>query len=245
LQGPAGDSLVVLQAGELGPRSALRRLMEGAETAAALPCYADDAGNLGRVIHDALAAESLSLSAEASAYLAANLGADRAITRSELAKLALYARGSRRVELEDAMAVVGDSAALTLDDLCFAATGGETSALDRAYERCLQEGQSEVAVLRAVSRHLLRLQLLVDRVDRGEAFDQVVKSLRPPVFFPRQAQLRRQAQSWPADRIRRALDLIMDAELACKSTGMPAAAVCGRALMQIAALARQRRPAKR
>jgi DNA polymerase-3 subunit delta len=241
LQGPAGDTLVVLQAGELPPRSALRRMMEEAENAAALPCYADDAGSLDRVIHDALAAESLTLSQEAAAFLAANLGSDRAVTRSELAKLALYARGAGRVELADAMAVVGDSAALSLDDLCYAATGGETAALDRALERSLQEGQSEVAVLRAVSRHLLRLQLVAARVARGETVDNALRALRPPVFFARQAQFRRQAQSWPLERVGRALDLILAAELACKTTGMPGAAVCGRALMQIAALARQGR----
>ncbi|MPY73031.1 MAG: DNA polymerase III subunit delta [Alphaproteobacteria bacterium] len=239
LQGPPGDTLVVLQAGELGPRSALRRLMEAADHAAALPCYADDAGNLDRVVHDALAAEQLSVSAEASAFLVANLGSDRAITRSELAKLALYAKGSQRVELNDAMAVVGDSAALSLEDLCFAVTGGEMAALDRALERSLQEGQSEVGVLRAVSRHLLRLQLIVDRAGRGESLEYILKSLRPPVFFARQGQIRRQAQGWPPERIRRALDLVLAAELACKTTGMPEAAVCGRTLMQVAALARQ------
>jgi DNA polymerase-3 subunit delta len=241
LQGPAGDTLVVLQAGELAPRSALRRLVEGSDAAAALPCYADDAGSLDRVIHDALAAESLTVSEEAMAFLAANLGADRAITRSELAKLALYARGAERVELADAMAVVGDSAALSLDDLCYAAAGGETAALDRALERSAQEGQSPVTVLRAVSRHLLRLQLVASRVARGEPLDTVLRTLRPPVFFARQSQFRRQAQSWPPERIGRALDLVLAAELGCKTTGMPDTAICGRALMQIAALARQSR----
>jgi DNA polymerase-3 subunit delta len=241
LQGPVGDTLVVLQAGELAPRSALRRLMEGAENGAVMPCYADDAGNLDRVIRDALTAESLTVSQEAAAFLVANLGSDRAVTRSELAKLALYAKGTGRVELADAMAVVGDSAAMSLDDLCFAATGWETATLDRALERSLQEGVSEVAVLRAASRHLLRLQLVAARVAVGETVDNALRALKPPVFFARQAQFRRQAQGWPPERVALALDLVLAAELACKTTGMPEAAICGRALMQIAALARQGR----
>lgn len=241
MQRPGGDSLIVLQAGDLGARSALRKLCEDAEDAAAVPCYADDARDLDRVVHEALAAEQLSVSPEAGAYLVANLGSDRGITRSELQKLALYARGSRRIELDDAAAVVGDSAALSLDDLCFAVTEGDLAALDRAMERSLQEGQSEVAILRAVSRHLLRLQLTVDRVGRGESAEQALKTLRPPVFFKRAAQFRRHAQSWRADRIGRALQLALTAELGCKTTGMPETAVCGRALMQIAALAKQGR----
>lgn len=241
LDGPSGDTLVVLQAGELPTRSALRRLIEAADDAAAVPCYADDEGSLGRVIRETLAADALAVSEEAADFLAANLGSDRAVTRAELAKLALYARGAGRVELADAMAVVGDSAAMSLEDLGFAAAGGATAELDRALERCLQAGQSEVAVLRAVSRHLLRLQLVAARTAKGEAVDAAMRALRPPVFYQRQAQFRRQVQNWPLARIGRALDLVLAAELACKSTGMPAAAVCGRALMQISALGRQGR----
>jgi DNA polymerase-3 subunit delta len=239
LDRPMGDTLVVLQAGELGPRSTLRAFMEKSPQAAALPCYSDDVRDLDRVIHEALAAESLSVSPEASAFLAANLGSDRGITRAELAKLALYAQGKPRVELEDAMAVVGDSAAISLDDLCFAVTGGETAALDRALERSFQEGQSDVGVLRTVARHLLRLQLAIDKSAQGEAFDRILKSFRPPLFFKRHGEFRRQAQSWSAERVGRALDFTLAAELSCKSTGIPGAAVCGRTLMQIAALARQ------
>jgi len=43
LANPRGDSLVVVEAGELGPRSSLRKLVEGADNAAALACYGDEA----------------------------------------------------------------------------------------------------------------------------------------------------------------------------------------------------------
>jgi len=91
----------------------------------------------------------------------------------------------------------------------------------------------------------MRLQLAVSMVDRGDTPERAVKSLRPPVFFKRNTQFQRQMQSWSAVGIGRAIELALRAELSCKSTGMPAAAVCGRALLQIAALARQNRRARR
>ena len=245
LASPTGDSLVVLQAGELGPRSSLRRLIEEDAAGAAVPCYADDMRDLDRVVRETLAAASLAVSPDASAYLTANLGSDRGVTRSELQKLALYAHGAARVELADAMAVVGDSAALSLDDLCFAAIDGDMPAADRAFERSLLEGQSEVAILRAISRHLMRLQVTVGRVDRGESAERAVKALRPPVFFKRETQFRRQAESWSGARIAQAIELALQAEMSCKSTGIPATAVCGRTLLQIAALGRQVRRSRR
>ncbi|MCG8544077.1 MAG: DNA polymerase III subunit delta [Alphaproteobacteria bacterium] len=241
LAAPTGDSLVVFQAGDLGPRSALRRLFEGAPDAAALPCYADDARDLDRLVHDVLAKENVSASPEAIAYLTDHLGSDRGVSRSELEKLATYACADGRIELEDAMAVVGDNAALSLDDLVFSTADGDRESLDRALERSLQEGHVPVAILRAMARHLLRLQIAAARVAAGGAPDQAMKALRPPVFFKRQPQFRRQLTAWRGDRIARALDLTLSAEHGCKTTGMPDAAICGRALLQIAALARRSR----
>ena len=240
-----GDSLTVLQAGDLGPRSSLRRLAEGEGNAASLACYADDSRDLERVIRETLAADSLSVSHDASAFLSANLGADRGVTRSELNKLSLYAMGAEKVELEDAMAVVGDSAALSLDDLCYSIFDGDMSAVERSYQRSVQEGQSEIAILRAVTRHLLRLQLTVARIEKGEAPDRAMKALRPPVFFKRQRQFRRQAEHWSATRIAQALDLTLQAEMRCKSTGMPGEAISGRTVLQLAALGRRALPGGR
>ena len=239
LEGVPGDALVVIQAGDLGPRSALRRLAEGAETAAALACYADDAGSLDRVIQEMLAAESVTIAPEATAYLAAHLGADRGITRSELRKLAIHAGPAGRVTLADAEAVVGDSAALSLDGVVYAAADGDTAALDRALARCYQEGIGPVAVLRALSGHLMRLQAAAARVAAGEPADRAMKALRPPVFFKLADRFRRQLRLWGGARAGQALLLALEAEQACKRTGMPGTAICGRTLLQVAGLARQ------
>lgn len=238
---PTGDSLVVIQAGELNPRSALRKYFESAKDMAALPCYADDGRDLAQLAHEIFAAAKVTAAPEAIDYLVAHLGADRGLSRSEIEKLALYAGDGGAISVEDAMAVVGDSAALSLDDVVYAATDGAAGALDRAYAKSMQEGVSPVAVLRAISGHLLRLQAVSARVAAGDPPAQAVKALRPPVFFKRKAQFARQAGIWQGRRVARALDLTMAAERGCKSTGMPDAALCGRALMQIAALARQGR----
>lgn len=241
LEMPAADSLVILQAGDLSPRSKLRKLFEGNASLAALPCYSDDSRDLDRLIHEVLGGASLSAAPDAAAYLSENLGSDRGISRSELEKLTLYAHGTGQVTLDDAMAVVGDSAALTLDDLVYATADGDIAAVDRTLHRSLQEGQAAVAILRAVARHLLRLQVAADKVASGDQPDRAMKALRPPVFFKRQTQFRRQLGAWRGARIARALDIVLAAERGCKTTGMPDTALCGRALMQIAALAQRGR----
>lgn len=236
-EGPA-PSLIVVEAGELTPRSSLRRLFEGAPTAAAVPCYLDEGAGLTRLIADTLAEDGLEAEPDALAWLAANLGADRGVTLSELAKLALYRAGEKAVTLEDCRAVIGDAAAHDIEDAAFAAGEGDAAALETALGRAFQEGINPVSVLRAAQRHFQRLHLVAGRVARGTPLDTAVKGLKPPVFFKLAPRFRAQARAWSPARLATALDLLTEAEIQSKSTGQPERLICRRVLMRIASAAR-------
>ncbi len=237
LEDPPGDSLVVMQAGDLGPRATLRKLFESAPAGVALPCYRDDADGLNRLFDEIMGPHGISLTPDARAYLAANLGADRGVSRAELEKLALYAGDDGRVELGDAEACVGDSGLRGLDRVAFAAAGGDRQALDREVSACLAMGESPVAVLRAASRHLMRLHLAMAESAAGASAETAVRNLQPPVFWRQVREMARQVEVWLPEHVARAQLLLLEAERQCKRTGMPAAAICGRALLQVAALA--------
>ena len=240
LADPKGDALVVIEGGELGPRSSLRKLFEGADNAAVIACYADDGGALGAVIAEELKAAGLTAEPDAMAFLADHLGGDRRLTRSELAKLALYMGGPGRVRLEDAAASIGDSAALSLDDLSLAAAEGDHATAQRVLDRLLREGTPPITVLRAVARHFLRLHYAAGLMAQGRSAGQAVDALKPPVIFKAVERVKRQLARWPADRLGKALEVLIEAEMECKTTGMPAAEVTSRALMQLARAAGRR-----
>ena len=234
-----GDAQVVVEAGNLGNRSSLRRVFERAGNAAALACYQDDERGLRRIIAESLAGHGLKASPDALAYLTENLGADRQVTRNELEKLALYKGGPGTVSLEDAAASVGDSAATSYDAVAYAAAGGDQAGLDRALTRAFTEGLHAVGLLRAVARHLRRLHLAIALAARGRSPEQAMKALKPPVIFIFTGRFRAQMSAWPNHRLADAMEILIGAEVECKTTGLPARAVCGRALMRIAQAARQ------
>jgi DNA polymerase III subunit delta len=237
---PPGDGFVVVEAGELSRNSSLRRAFEEAPAAVAIGCYPDSARDLAAVIRETLAARNITASGEAHQYLVAHLGNDRLVTRSELDKLALYAGDGGRVELDDAQAAIGDSAALSLEDAVMAAAEGDAVALERALERAFAEGESPVSAIRALLRHLQRLHLFAAEAAQGGRIDQLLRNARPPIFFRRQENFRRQLGLWNAARLERELIRLGEAEFQMKMTGLPAETICRAAMLETAQAARRR-----
>ena len=119
------DNALIVEAGNLRPDSGLRKLFEANKSAAALPCYGDERSS--RALIDAELAEAgLSIDRETRDYLMTRLGADQALSRSEIVKLALYAQGSeRRSSHDDIEAIVGDAAETALENFVYAVSGGD------------------------------------------------------------------------------------------------------------------------
>ena len=244
-----GGNLVIVEAGNLGPRSSLRKLFEKAGNGASIGCYEDDARELQGVIGETLGRYGLRPTPDALSFLIHNLGCNRLVTRGELEKLALYAGGTATekatggnqatatVTLEDAMASIGDNAAVSLDSVVYATASGNVGALDRALDRALQEGTTTVAMVRALGQHLQKLHLVLGLIEEGASPDKAFAALKPAIIFKFKDEFQAQVRRWRVDRLGAALALLTEAEADCKSTGFPAVAGCHRALIRLAQMA--------
>ena len=230
---PAGDGFVVVEGGDLKPRSPLRRAFEGAKNAAAIPCYLDGPREIAELARQVCAAHKITLEPEAAQYLAQSLGGDRALSRQELEKLALYAGPGGRISFDDAASLVGDSAELSLDDAILAAADGDPAGCERALARALAEGEAPVRILRAAVRHFERLHRTNARVASGMSAEEAVGALRPPVFFKTKPAFLRQLRVWPPARAAAVIAALIEAERQTKS-GLPGETLCRAALLRIA-----------
>jgi len=243
---PQGGRFVIVEAGELPPRSKLRQAFEKAPSGAALPCYADDAGSLPAVIVEHLRRMGMEIDRDAVAFLAERLGSDRGVTRSELDKIVLYMGGleddgaTARIELADVMACIGDSGAMSIDAVVAAVAGGKRLELEQALSRTRTEGVSPIQLMRAVGGHFQRLHLAKGLAETGLSPEDAMGKLRPPVFFKARQDFRRQMSGWSMDGLTRVLAMTAEAEADCKTTGLPADAVAERAMLRIAQAARVR-----
>lgn len=238
LDEPVGDALVVVEGGDLSKGTGLRRVFDAADNAASIACYGDNARDLPDVVRDALKTYGLSIAPDALADAASRLGSDRGVTRRELEKLALFAHGQKQVTLDDVRAILGDEAEVRSEEALDAAGQGDLKRLDLALERLWLAGTSPVAIARLAMSHFQRLALVRAETDKGETVENALRKLRPPLHFMRAASFRSQLGAWDSQRLGDALDLLLETEALCKTTGVPAETVTARALFNIASLAR-------
>jgi DNA polymerase-3 subunit delta len=206
-----GEALIVLEGGELGPRSKLRATAEAAPEVAVIACYRERGEELAATLGRMLREEGVQADPPALAWLAGRLGEDRMQTRREVEKLALYVGPGGRVDEEAALASGPDGASMDLDEALMAATLGDATRADRALAAAFAEGASPVAVLRAALRHVQRLHEAA--VAGGDA-----SVLRPPVFFRHKAAFDRALRQWSPAALEAVGAALLEAEKRTKTT---------------------------
>lgn len=211
-------NLVIIQAGELGPKSNLRLLCEKDKQAVALPCYVEEGQDLSRTISNHLAQNGYQLDRDALAYLTQNLTGNRGQLFSELEKLITYMGDIKNISFEDAMANTGSLSEQNMDAFVNACIGGQAIEAEKLLLGLTSEGANAVALLRSLQRHLRRLLQVNLAIENGDNAEIALKKLHPPVFWKVKNSFMAQLRKWPADKILLALHKINELEMAVKKT---------------------------
>lgn len=214
----SGESAAFLLvcADELSPRSSLRQLFEKSPAMAAFACYKDEGRSLEQLITQAFQADHVRCDRDAMAYLCAQLGNDRGVTRSEIEKLALYVGQGGTVTLEIARELVDTNNDVFMEDACHHIALGQETRLEAALDRLRQEGTPAIALVRAALRHFQKLEWVRAKLESGMSAEDAVASLRPPVFFKQAPLWRQQVLRWSGPAIRKALASLVETEIRCK-----------------------------
>lgn len=229
---------LIVEAGNLRPDEGLRTLFEKATQAAAIACYTDEAGDIEAVIREVLEARKLTIAPGARQMLVSRLGADRALSRGEIEKLALYADGAGTITEEDVEAIVGDAAELTIDRITQAAALGDAARAVNELSRALAAGESAQGVIAALQRHFQRLHRLRSAVESGKSVEAAIGELRPPLHFKQKDAIAAQCRAWRLETLDPALAGIATAARTARTSAALEDSLAERLILSLARLAR-------
>lgn len=232
------DAFLIVEAGALAAGSPLRRAGEKVEAVAVIPCYEDEAGDLARMVREALAKDGVGLDGDALQVFVGRLPKDRGVARQEIERLALYlGPGSgRTANSDDLIPFLGVEPEASLGDAASDAFGGRIAQAQAGLRRAVQEGESGPAAVRAMGMHLARLRRTLTLVKSGAGLPEAAKA--SGVFWKNEREFLRQARAWSLADLDGLHAQVLDADRACKQAGSPDALIAERLALTIAARAR-------
>ena len=227
--------LIIVIANNLSKGSKIRKFFEGSKIYLACPHYEDDFKSKSRQIHDLEKKINKVLNQDIKTYLSQNLSSDRMISINEIDKIKLlYSNNNRSPELQDVKLIFNDNTDTGLNNISQNTLSGQTGKLIINLNKIFSEGVSPITVIRSLLSYVERIQKTQIALKRNNNFDEAIKTLKPPIFWKDKDIFQLHCKKWPIKDTINNFNILLDAELSCKSNYTLTNIHCERALLKIA-----------
>jgi len=234
-----GDAQIIITAGQLNARSALRKLFEGHSSAYAVGIY-DDPPTRDEIEGALRDAGLTNVGSDAMTLIT---GYARELSpgdlRQTIEKLGLYKLDDNtEVTTDDVEACAPMSNEAGQDDLLNIVADLKANEIGPILSRLYAQGTQPVALCIGAMRHFRQLHAVAS--DPGGPAAGIGR-LKPPVFGPRRDRMVRQASNWGRMNLEDALGTITEADLTLRSANTaPDRALVERMFIRLAMLGRRR-----
>jgi DNA polymerase III subunit delta len=234
------DAFFLIEATALDRGSALRKAAEAGKQAVAIAVYEDEVGDVTRLVREALAADKVSLTADALEMFVSRLPKERGVMRQEIERLALFLGPGSGItagpaDLADHLGVEPEA---SLYDAANDAFGARIAEAQSGLRRARAEGESGPAAVRAMGQHLMRLRRAATLVEGGMGPQDAAKAVG--VFWKQEREFLRQLRAWRLADLDALQPDVLEADRQCKTTGYPDGLIAERLALGIAGRARRR-----
>ncbi len=234
-----GDAQVVITASNLKPTSSLRKHFEKHPNAIAAGIY-DDPPTRDEIQAELARAGLTRIEPEAMNDLTGlSRSLDPGDFRQTLEKIALYKLSDPSpLTPADVEAMAPASTEADLDDLLHAVAESRAGDIGPLLARLAAQGTQPVGLCIGATQHF---RSLFGACADPSGPAQGIARLRPPVHFKSRDRMVRQAQAWGAPKLEKALELLIETDLALRSSQKaPQMALMERALIRLAMMNRRR-----
>ena len=179
------DSRLIITARDSTTKHNLVTLCEKHPQIASIACYPDEDRGLRQFVRGNLSEHGINISNELIDYISEKLGANRAINRNELEKLALYAANTKTIEQQEIDALLGDNISQLIDKLVDAVFDGKTKILGFLLTKIKSEDIQPIVIIRYFQSYLKILINVSAGKNSGLSTGTAIGNLRPPIYFKR------------------------------------------------------------
>jgi DNA polymerase-3 subunit delta len=173
----------------------------------------------------------LSIQRDAVQYVWQTLGNDLQAINNELEKTVIYVKERKAISFDDVKHVVGSFRDYTPFDLADALGKKDREAALLILSRLIQEGESPVGLLGSIAWNFRRLVSAKAMEAAGVGIEEIKKKHR--IIFHQAASFQAQLRSYTLGELEAAIEVLLNADRALKSSGMTGRLVLERMILRL------------
>ena len=210
------ETQIIIKSSNLDKKSKLRNLFEKEHHLICTPVYEDDVRSLNSVIQNFLRERKLNLSQEIKNILIERSKGDRINLKNELSKLENLSISKKKIDVEDVSKLSNlaeNYSVFELGDNYLAKNSKKVSTIlnenNYSAEDC-------ILIIRTILNKSKRLLKIRNEIDNDTNINQVISSFKPPIFWKEKDIVKKQAQSWSTDEVKKIIYKANDLEAIVK-----------------------------
>ena len=207
---------IIIKSSNLEKKSKLRNLFEKEKNVICTPVYEDDSRSLNFIINNFLKDYKLSLSQEIKNILIERSNGDRINLKNELSKLKNLSITKNKLSIEDVLKLSNLAENYSVFELSDNYLAKNSKKVSNILNENNYSSDDCILIIRTILNKSKRLLKIRNEVDNNKNIDQVISTIKPPIFWKEKEIVKKQAQSWSTNEVKNIIFKINDLEALVK-----------------------------
>tara|TARA_Y100000992_G_C21199973_1_gene459927 strand:+ start:22 stop:999 length:978 start_codon:yes stop_codon:yes gene_type:complete len=210
------DLKIIIKAPVLEKKSKIRILFEKDPISICTPVYEDDQRSLSTLTNNFLRRNQLKLSQEVINILIERSKGDRSNLRNELSKLENLSMSKKKINIDDVIKLTNLAENYSVFELIDNYLAKNSKKVSNILNENNYSSEDCILIIRTILNKSKRLLKIKKELDENKNIEQIFLSLKPPIFWKEKDIIKKQAQSWSTEEVKKLIFKINNLEALVK-----------------------------
>ena len=211
------DVKIILKIGVLEKKSKLRNFFEKSKILISVPFYDDNLQTLANLANEFLRKHKIKISRESLNLLVNRSSGSRDHLKLELEKILYYSLSEKNIDFEIIQKLSNLAESHNVSELADNYLAKNQKNVARILNENNYSNEDCILIIRTILNKSKRLLNIVDSYENNKNLDEVISSVRPPIFWKDKDMVKKQATTWKLDDLKKNIYKINEIEAILKT----------------------------
>ena len=211
------DVKIILKTGTLEKRSKLRSYFEKNKRLVVVPLYEDRENELFSIVLNFINKHNIKISRESINLLVSRASGDRENLNIELEKILSYSLSKKNINFETVQTLTNLAENYGVNELADSYLSKNKKKIAKILNENNYSEEDCVLILRTILNKSKRLMYIIENMNLSKNIDEVLSSIKPPVFWKEKENVKKQAITWELEDLKKKIYEINEVETLVKT----------------------------